>query len=407
MQIAEIVRGATAGAVITVLSLSVAFGAGAAEELPLTIEDLNVGYVSGEDPELNLYAAFLKSGTAPKPILVYLPGWGGNRYYVHRDLRRNKFMLDRFFLVCADMRGRGARGADSFGGTADPAIRAVLPEGPVSDGVPDANGWELNDIVDAVECAKRLYPEHVLSDPVYAMGHSGGGGNAMGLVGKFPDYFTAVYAGSGMSDYGKWAELYVGLRADVERYVGAKVGTNPMAFASRGGLTTVRNRLTPIALSHGTADVPVPFVLSAIYVKANAALGRPVPFKVVEGGPHGVWGHYDEMVDFLLQHRAPPALPDTGLVTVGGYLKTRRLQVLLPSIDAVTDAEYDLRSGCRIRFDGGLPGRLRVRLPVTTEAGRGRCRSKAGQVPVEQGAWHDWVEYTFAYDGVGVSFTAE
>ena len=53
------------------------------------------------------------------------------------------------------------------------------------------------------------------------------------------------------------------------------------------------NRLTPIALSHGTADTSVPFELSKSYVDANAKFGKSVPFEVVEGGGHGVWGHYE------------------------------------------------------------------------------------------------------------------
>jgi len=314
-------------------------------DVPLTVRDMDAKYVSSEHPELTLYASFMKSGEKPKPIMVYIPGWWGNRYYVHRDFRNNQFMLDRFFMVCPDMRGRGTKGNKPFGGTTDDGLRNQMGEGPVSDGTPDANGWELNDIIDAIEFAKKKYPQHTLDNPVYVIGHSGGGGNTMGLVGKFPDYFSAAYAGSGMSDYGKWAELYAGLRGDVERYVGARIGTNPMAFASRGGLTTVVNRLTPIALSHGTADQPVPFVLSEIYVKANADLGKPVPFKVVKDGPHGVWGHYDEMVEFMTKYKAPPTVPTKGKFVVAGYLKSRRLQIILPSIDSITECDYDLSPG--------------------------------------------------------------
>lgn len=368
-------------------------------EPALTVEDLDAQYVSSEDPGLRLYATFLSSGDQPKPILLYLPGWHGNRYYVHRDLRNNTFMLDRFFLVAADMRGRGAKGDQPFGGTPDASVRRRLGEGPVSDGTPDANGWELNDIIDAAEFAKKKYPQHALPDPVYVIGHSGGGGNAMGLVGKFPDYFTAAYAGSGMSDYGRWAELYAGLRGDVERYVGARINTTSTAFASRGGLTTVGNRLTPIALSHGTADQPVPFVLSQIYVKANADLGKPVPFKLVEGGPHGVWGHYEEMVAFMTGFTSPPVVPTRGVFVVAGYLKTRRFQVILPSIDAITDCAYDLSAGLAVKLSGGLPGVLRVRLPAGAAATCVKCSAGAGLVDVDQRMWHAWREYQFHYDG--------
>ena len=171
----------------------------AKEPEKMTVHDLSVKYVSSEDPNLILYAAFVKTGTKPKPILAYLHGWHGNRYMVERDLGNNKFMLDRFFLIGIDMRGRGSTGAEDWHGTPDPAIEGQ--KGLVSGGKPDASGWGLNDIIDAIETAKKRYPKDTLPDPVYVIGHSGGGGNTMSIVGKFPDYFTAAYAGSGMCDY--------------------------------------------------------------------------------------------------------------------------------------------------------------------------------------------------------------
>ena len=81
----------------------------------MVIHDLNVPYVSSEDPDLKLYAGFIRAGDQPKPILTYLHGWHGNRYYVQRDLGGNRFMLDRFFLAGVDMRGRGSPGAKTGG----------------------------------------------------------------------------------------------------------------------------------------------------------------------------------------------------------------------------------------------------------------------------------------------------
>ena len=327
----------------------------------MVIHDLNVPYVSSEDPDLNLYAAFIKTGDQPKPILAYLHGWHGNRYYVQRDLGGNRFMLDRFFLVGVDMRGRGSTGAKNWWGTPDPAQEGK--DGPFSAGTPDANGYELNDIVDAIEAAKRLYPQHVIADRVYVIGHSGGGGNTMGLLGKFPDYFCAAYAGSGMSDYRRWAEL-TSWRESIEGWVGAKLDEKPTAFTSRGGLTTVINRLTPIALSHGTADTSVPFELSKSYVDANAKFGKSVPFEVVEGGGHGVWGHYEEMVAFLDQHTQPPTLSVKGKLIIAGYVKTNRFQILLPSVDSITECEYDLTGPLSLRLRGGEPGTVTIRTPT-------------------------------------------
>jgi dienelactone hydrolase len=71
-----------------------------------------------------------------------------------------------------------------------------------SDGTRDTGGLEIHDILDAVEAAKELYPDLVDPDYVYITGYSGGGGNTMSSITKFPDYWNAAAAFFGMSDYG-------------------------------------------------------------------------------------------------------------------------------------------------------------------------------------------------------------
>lgn len=375
----------------------------AKESEPMVIHDLSVKYVSSEDPNLVLYAAFIKTGAKPKPILAYLHGWYGNRYMVERDLGDNKFMLDRFFLVGVDMRGRGSTGRKDWWGTPDPAIMGQ--EGLVSGGEPDASGWGLNDIIDAIETVKQRYPEHVLADPVYVIGHSGGGGNTMSIIGKFPDYFTAAYAGSGMCDYERWAELSSHWRPSIERWVGAKLGENKEAFASHSGLTTVANRMTPIALSHGGQDKSVPSELSVTYVKANADLKKPVPFKFVEDAPHGLWGPYEEIVGFLNQYTEHPVLPQKGKLIVTGYIKTRKFQVILPSIHSIAECTYDFSDGLKLNLKGGRSGLVKVRLLKDISIASVECTSAGKVIRISCQSWHDWLEYQFEYaDSATVTF---
>lgn len=73
-----------------------------------------------------------------------------------------------------------------------------------SDGVRDSGGLEIYDIYDAVEAVKAD-PQFVgLIDPknVHITGYSGGGGNVMSALTKFPDYFNLGSSFFGMSDYG-------------------------------------------------------------------------------------------------------------------------------------------------------------------------------------------------------------
>ena len=73
-----------------------------------------------------------------------------------------------------------------------------------SEGKRDSGGLEIYDIFDGVE--------HIKADPFFAdkidptnlhiSGYSGGGGNVMSSLTKFPDYFNLGAAFFGMSDYG-------------------------------------------------------------------------------------------------------------------------------------------------------------------------------------------------------------
>ncbi len=71
-----------------------------------------------------------------------------------------------------------------------------------SDGARDTGGREIHDILDAVEAAKAQYPELTDGDQVYLTGYSGGGGNVMSALVRFPDYWNAASAFFGISDYG-------------------------------------------------------------------------------------------------------------------------------------------------------------------------------------------------------------
>ena len=384
-------RGLTA-AVIFFLSGSALMG-----DEKMAIHDLSVPYVSSEDPDLDLFAAFVKTGDEPKPILLFLQGWHGNRYHLERDMGKNTFLLDRYFLVACDKRGRGSSGKQGWWGTPNPELKGK--EGFDSEGTPDCSGWEINDVIDAVETAKRLYPEHVKPGPVYVIGNSGGGGNTMAVIGKFPDYFTAAWADCGMADYGRWAEL-TSWRGSIEKWVGHKLEENPEAFRSRGGLTTAANRLTPVTLSHGDADQSVPVELSQVYVDANEKLGKPVPFVVVEGGKHSAaWGRWGDVVAFFDPFQSPPQIPEKGTFVVAGYLKTRRFQVILPTIDSIAQCEYDLSNGLALTLTGGEPGDVKVRVPKDTGLASAECTAGGKPVQVTTGTWRDWQEFRLPYSG--------
>jgi len=73
-----------------------------------------------------------------------------------------------------------------------------------SDGVRDNGGVEVYDIYDAVEALKAAsaYASYLNPTNISIIGYSGGGGNVMSALTKFPDTFRVGAAYFGMSDYG-------------------------------------------------------------------------------------------------------------------------------------------------------------------------------------------------------------
>ena len=344
--------------------------------------DRDVGYRSSEHPELTLYAEFVKLDDAPRPILLYLQGWQGPGTIMIRDLGKNRFMQEQFFLIGADKRGHGK-----------------------SEGKADVSGWELQDLVDAVAYAEEHYAKYIdKSAGPYVMGHSGGCGNTMALMGKFPDFFAAAYGASGMSDYGEWYRMVswwaTGAgKISLNTVMGGSPEEKPEAYGSRGGIVTVENLLTPLFMKHGELDQSVPPKLTEMYVEKARGLGKTVKYEIVKGVKHGCWGNYEEMVAFLLSHKTPPEIPPSGEMVVAGYLKTRKFEVILSTIDTVGRVKYALGKDARFEIEGGRPGRVRVRVP-----GKPVKISVAGGEAGEEKAFETatrgkWVEVSFEHEG--------
>lgn len=293
-----------------------------------------VYYESSRTPGIQLAARILKPAK-PGYILASTHGWHmGIRGFTPMDQPQDE---SAYLRVEVDMRGR-----------------------PHSEGEADCNGWELYDIIDAIDYVRRHYADYILDpDIVYFEAGSGGGGNALSIVGKFPDTFAAATSLCGMSDYALWyRQDEVGeFRDELDVWIGCSPEANPMAYESRSGLTTVVNLQTPIYIVHGEADSRVPSEHSRRFVAraADAGKGRLVRYRELpDVGRQGHWGGATEEMLALIAaeseehrqlHRSPVELAVKGRLTVAGYIFTRRFSVVLDSIDKVATLVYDLDSG--------------------------------------------------------------
>ena len=279
-------------------------------------------YPSSQNPDLRLFAE-ITLPEEPKLIRVQMHGWHGQVKKAHSDNVFNGDEHLHWLVVRPEMRGRGD-----------------------STGRQDCNGWELQDVIDAVRFVQREFPDRVL-DPerVILTGGSGGGGNVYGLLGKFPDFFCRAQANCGITDYALWHRNdHVGeFRDEMETagWIGGSPDTRPEAYASRGGLTTVANLLTPLIMFHGDLDDRVPAEHARLYLEKARQLGKGdlVAYHELKGvGLDGHWGGATpEQQDFRVRVGAefislpadPVCIPQRGHFVVAGYLKTKRFEVIL------------------------------------------------------------------------------
>ena len=312
-------------------------------------------YPSSQDPLLKLYANFIKPDR-PRPILLSMHGWHGQAKRAHTD-NVARVSSQPWFIVEPDMRGRGD-----------------------SAGKQDANGWELQDAVDAVEFAKKEYASLIATpECIHLTGGSGGGGNVLGLVGKFPDYFCAAVCEVGISNYGLWFEHDAKgeFRDELQGkgWVGGTPKTNPEAYASRGGLTTVANLLTPLAITHGELDPRCPVEQARNYVEKAKRVGKIGLISYLElKGVAAKGGHFGGITSeqtaerktlierHLATHNKPIEIPRRGRFVVAGYLKTKHFEVVLDSVDRIGELDYDVDAAkFELRAPSAKSATLRVK----------------------------------------------
>lgn len=308
-------------------------------------------YASSVHADLDQYALFSHTAQAA-PQLLRMHGWHGQVKSDHTDNVQVDIAGDHNHIH-PEMRGRGD-----------------------AQGSPDANGWELQDAVDALSAHAHLYPQSVLADhPPLLWGGSGGGGNVLGLLGKFPDLFAAAVCECGISDYGLWhAHDDVGeFRDELEGagWIGGDPAGNAEAYLSRGGRTTARNLLTPLLMVHGELDPRVPFEQATAYVEAARHHGRGDLVALISFANVGHPGHYggitaeqqsrrqDAIAAHLAGYHRAPTLPTAGSLVVAGFVRTRQFSVVLESIDHVARLDYDLAAGT---FDLQAPSSRRATL---------------------------------------------
>ena len=149
-----------------------------------------------------------------------------------------------------------------------------------SDGIRDSGGLEIYDIYDAVEHIKSspFFEDRIDPTNVHITGYSGGGGNVMSALTKFPDYFRVGSSHFGMSDYGfdpadGWYVRGANVGATRTNQLDADVG-NPVAAQQPGGDPKVLDRYQ--ARASNLASKNNPYSEIHLFVNTDETISPPI-----------------------------------------------------------------------------------------------------------------------------------
>jgi hypothetical protein len=273
------------------------------------------------------------------PILAVMHGYSGGMQEVFQT---QILLAERgLFTVAPSMRGR-----NNSGGSAD-------------DG-----GWELTDILDAIETVKTLYAGVVDAGNVNLIGFSGGGGNTFGCMSKFPDAFRLAAEFFGMSDYGYdpihgWYHYGgEGVQPTLRARIGGAPEDVPDRYMARNSLLAVENcRRTAFHLFVDSAETTCPPYNDTTYARialdaglTNVALHVSTPdslYRWLHGYPSQVpdlLQGIDRLLPGIFAGSYPaPAIEPAGDFTVLGYLRTAAFTIVpADGLSEVADLTYDI-----------------------------------------------------------------
>ncbi len=193
------------------------------------------------------------------------------------------------------------------------AIQVAMRGRDRSDGVRDSGGLEIYDIIDAVEAVKAApqYAGRFNPDITYVTGYSGGGGNTMSALTKFPDYWTVGASFVGMSDYGfddpnGWYFNGAGGRTSIlDADIGDRTTNDPDVIdryhARASNLASKNNPYAKVYLFSNEAETISPIINNITY-RDNAVAAQSFP------------GEFDN-ITFIngqsgIEYEGPNSLPD-------------------------------------------------------------------------------------------------
>lgn len=197
----------------------------------------NITYASSIDSGItNLFARVSYDDLPSQPIVILVHGFNQSATDF-TDATLQRFRDYGFFVAAVGMRGRNS-----------------------ASGSQDASGREIYDIYDAYNYIITTYPKNVNRNRKILIGYSGGGGNTLAFISRFPDFLCLAVDFFGISDYGYATGYYQetpAQQATLETWIGGTPAVKPNEYKARQHAWSASNHKGKLRMYHDDADTNV------------------------------------------------------------------------------------------------------------------------------------------------------
>lgn len=286
----------------------------------------NITYPSTIDSISNLFMRVCYDDSQNLPILILMHGFGQSATDF-TDATLQRFKDYGYFVSAVGMR--------SWNGAS---------------GTRDASARELHDIYDAIQVIKQRFIVNVNQERVIMVGYSGGGGNVLGFVSKFPDVLCLGVDFFGISDYGYdatfgWYQQRPSNQASLEASIGDTPTNAPNEYKSRQHMWSASNHKGKLRIYHDDGDNVVGVNHSQRLVTQLIADGfTNYVYNESDSGDAERWLHglpnagvspgkenIDAESQFVVEALTLPipTIQRSGILKINGYLKTELFTIWL------------------------------------------------------------------------------
>lgn len=294
-------------------------------------------YSSTIDSISNLFVRVCYDDLQSKPLLVVMHGFNESATDF-TDATLARFKDAGYFVLAVGLR--------SFNGAS---------------GTSDASARELQDIYDAIQFVKSRFSVQANQTRVAMVGYSGGGGNTLGFISKYPDLLCLAVVFFGISDYGYdgtygwYAQTGAGNKTALETRIGDTPANVPNEYKSRQHLWSASNFKGKLFIYHDSSDSVVDVNHSQrVVAQLIADSFTNYTYSESDPGDGDRWLHGLPNAGVSLGEEniaaeatylplglteAIPSMPTSGTLKVNGYMKCSLFTLWLGNGTAAEDGQ--------------------------------------------------------------------